>query len=67
MPSMIVFEIAVPNITITDYLNFFYLFISLKISMNSPPLSEGTAKVVIFSYSQNILNIFFNITIAIRR
>ena len=47
-------------ITITDYLNFFYLFISLKISMNfHPPLSEGTAKVVIFSNMQNFCERFF--------
>ena len=52
---MIVFEIAVPNIiTITDYLNFFLpLYLSQDFNELSPPLSEGTAKIHIFSNMQN--------------
>ena len=56
MPSMIVFEIAVPNnfTTITDYLNFFLpLYLSQDFNELITPLSEGTAKVVIFSNMQN--------------
>ena len=53
MPSMIVFEIAVPNITITDYLNFFYLFISLKISMNfTPPSGRDCKDTHLFQYAK---------------
>ena len=32
---------------------FLYLYISLKISMNFPPLPKGTAKVAIFSFLPN--------------
>jgi len=44
---MIVFEIAVPNISITDYLNFLPLILSQDFNQLTP-LSKGTAKIHIF-------------------
>ena len=52
LPSMIFFEIAVPNISITDYLYFLPLILSQDFNQ-LPPLSKGTAKIHIFSVPQN--------------
>ena len=50
---MIFFEIAVPNISITDYLNFLPLILSQDFNQ-LPPLSKGTAKIHIFWNLPNI-------------
>ena len=51
-PSMISFEIAVPNISITDYLNFFTSY-SLSRFQSTNPFFKGTAKIHIFLFLPN--------------
>ena len=46
---MIFFEIAVPNISITDYL-ISYLLFSLKISINYPLFRKGLQRYTSFYY-----------------
>ena len=54
MPSMIVFEIAVPNIiTITDYLNFFLpLYLSQDFNELTPPFGRDCKGSNLFVFAK---------------
>ena len=62
MPSMIVFEIAVPNnfTTITDYLNFFLpLYLSQDFNeLISPPSGRDCKGSNLFQYAKFLIEIF---------